>query len=61
MGLTSEQAKDLATRTRIPPEVEDQAVSMWAEGKTDAEVQEAFPSWAVGTFRNLRGRVGCGR
>jgi hypothetical protein len=56
MSLTSEQAVALNGRPRIPPDVEDQAVSMWAEGSSDAEVQVRFPTWAVGTFRNLRGR-----
>ena len=56
MSLTSEQAVALNGRPRIPPDVEDQAVSMWAEGSSDAEVQARFPTWAVGTFRNLRGR-----
>jgi hypothetical protein len=56
MSLTSEQAKEISARPRIPPEVEDKAISMYAEGKSDTEVHEAFPMWAAGTFRNLRGR-----
>jgi len=56
MSLTSEQAKELNNRPRITPEVEDEAISMYAEGATDVEVQSRFPTWAVGTFRNLRGR-----
>ena len=56
MSLTSEQAKEISARPRIPPEVEDKAISMYAEGKSDNEVHEAFPMWAAGTFRNLRGR-----
>jgi hypothetical protein len=56
MSLTSEQAKALSAAPRMTPEVVDQAVSMYAEGATDAEVHERFPTWAAGTFRNLRGR-----
>jgi hypothetical protein len=56
MSLTSEQAKEISARPRIPPEVEDKAISMYAEGKSDTEVHDAFPMWAAGTFRNLRGR-----
>jgi hypothetical protein len=54
MSLTSEQAKALATRSRMPLEVVDAAKQMYIKGASDAEVHERFPDWAAGTFRNRR-------
>jgi hypothetical protein len=40
MSLTSEQAKALATRSRMPLEVVDAAKQMYIKGASDAEVHE---------------------